>query len=290
MSNPLSAHFGSLIWHSIVLAVSRTTTTQPTSASLTPTFDSTFRQIENADHTQQKALRESVRSSILSSFSFLTVWVSDSKTRERLLCHHWCIWLSCRTHPYVKRIAYPLGLALNPRSCPYHSLDTESLWRESWTRRSWIFLPFKPFTDFASQHRASTWDMLQSWTGIDLGKLVESRLNTPENAILMCRTQHLDFGRYEWYLDKNAVCCSSQLMIPYTNWLKIDSILIIQTSTRHKGLVQTIDLTLERSLSMLSSQPRLSQRWSHLILRLLEFMLLLHVSWVYLALFIILIN
>lgn len=54
-----------------MLAVSRTTTTQPTSASLTPTFDSTFRQIENADHTQQKALRES--------------------TRERLLCHHWCI-------------------------------------------------------------------------------------------------------------------------------------------------------------------------------------------------------
>ena len=54
---------------------------------------------------------------------------------------------------------------------------------------------------------AITWDILRSWTGIDLDKLVGSKINTPENAILMCRDQHLDFGRYKWYLDKDAVCC-----------------------------------------------------------------------------------
>ncbi|KAL9709395.1 hypothetical protein Ac2012v2_007131 [Leucoagaricus gongylophorus] len=51
---------------------------------------------------------------------------------------------------------------------------------------------------------AITWDMLRSWTGIDLGKLVGSKINTPENTILMCYDQHLDFGRYRWYLDKNT--------------------------------------------------------------------------------------
>ena len=33
----------------------------------------------------------------------------------------------------------------------------------------------------------------------------------------MCCMQHLDFGHYKWYLDKNVVSCSSQLMISYTN-------------------------------------------------------------------------
>ena len=60
-----------------MLPVSRTTTTQPTS-SFTPILDDTAQRIEKADCTEQKALRESVRSLILSSFLFLIV--SGSKT------------------------------------------------------------------------------------------------------------------------------------------------------------------------------------------------------------------
>jgi len=70
------------------------------------------------------------------------------------------------------------------------------------------FSVFKSLDCLVLQHKAAiTWDMLQSWTGIDLDKLVGSKINSPENAILMCRDQHLDFGHYKWYLDKDAVCC-----------------------------------------------------------------------------------
>ena len=70
------------------------------------------------------------------------------------------------------------------------------------------FSLFKSLDCLVLQHKtAITWDMLRSWTGIDLDKLVGSKINTPENAILMCCEQHLDFGRFEWYLDKDAVCC-----------------------------------------------------------------------------------
>ncbi|KAL9708936.1 hypothetical protein Ac2012v2_007752 [Leucoagaricus gongylophorus] len=152
-----------------MLAVSRTTTTQPTSASLTPTFDSTFRQIENADHTQQKALRESIQ------------------RRERDCC--------AITGVFDYHVA---------RTLMSKGLPIPSGWRLILGAAHIIPSTLNHFEESPELHRASTWDMLQSWTGIDLGKLVESRLNTPENAILMCRTQHLDFGRYEWYLDKNA--------------------------------------------------------------------------------------
>ena len=70
------------------------------------------------------------------------------------------------------------------------------------------FSLFKLLDCFVLQYKtAITWDMLRSWTGIDLDKLVRSKINTPENAILMCREQHLGFGRFKWYLDKDAVCC-----------------------------------------------------------------------------------
>ena len=70
------------------------------------------------------------------------------------------------------------------------------------------FSLFKSLDCLALQHEAAiTWDMLRSWTGINLGKLVGSKINTLENTILMCRDQHLDFGHYRWYLDKDTVCC-----------------------------------------------------------------------------------
>ena len=70
------------------------------------------------------------------------------------------------------------------------------------------FSLFKSLDCLVLQHKtAIIWDMLQSWTGIDLDKLVRSKINTLENAILMCCKQHLSFGHFKWYHDKDVVCC-----------------------------------------------------------------------------------
>ena len=67
---------------------------------------------------------------------------------------------------------------------------------------------FKSLDCLVLQHKtAITWNMLRSWTGIDLDKLVRSKINTLENAILMCCKQHLSFGHFKWYHDKDVVCC-----------------------------------------------------------------------------------
>ena len=50
-----------------------------------------------------------------------------------------------------------------------------------------------------------TWDMLESWTRIDFGKLVGSNISTPSNAIFMNADEHLKFRTFEFYLDKEAV-------------------------------------------------------------------------------------
>jgi hypothetical protein len=47
--------------------------------------------------------------------------------------------------------------------------------------------------------------MLRSWTGIDFMKPVGSNINSPENAIYMTSDEHDLFGRFEFYLDKEAV-------------------------------------------------------------------------------------
>ncbi|KAH8997209.1 hypothetical protein EDB86DRAFT_937136 [Lactarius hatsudake] len=51
---------------------------------------------------------------------------------------------------------------------------------------------------------ARTWDMLQSWTRIDSKTLVGSNINSPTNAIYMTVTEHSMFGRFEFYLEKEA--------------------------------------------------------------------------------------
>ncbi|KAJ6609733.1 hypothetical protein B0H10DRAFT_1652538, partial [Mycena sp. CBHHK59/15] len=53
---------------------------------------------------------------------------------------------------------------------------------------------------------ARTWDMLQSWTNLDLRKLVGSDINSPTNAIFMSADEHYSFGRFHFYLDERAVC------------------------------------------------------------------------------------
>jgi len=56
--------------------------------------------------------------------------------------------------------------------------------------------------------------MLRSWTEIDVKKLAGSKINSPENAILMTYDQHKEFGRFRWYLDKDAVSCLFQFILP----------------------------------------------------------------------------
>ncbi|KAL9708594.1 hypothetical protein Ac2012v2_008139 [Leucoagaricus gongylophorus] len=154
-----------------MLSISRATTTQPT-RSFTPTLDNTAQRIEKADRTEQKALRESVQ------------------RRERDRC--------AITGAFDSQVA----LTLMSQELPFPSGLRQFL-----EAAHIIPLSLNGFDKNRSselREAAITWDMLRSWTGIDLGKLVGSKINTPENTILMCRDQHLDFGRYRWYLDKDA--------------------------------------------------------------------------------------
>ncbi|KAJ7710848.1 hypothetical protein B0H17DRAFT_859167, partial [Mycena rosella] len=51
-----------------------------------------------------------------------------------------------------------------------------------------------------------TWDMLQSWTTLDLEKFVGSKINSSANAIFMPADEHDSFGKFRFYLDEQAVC------------------------------------------------------------------------------------
>ncbi len=52
---------------------------------------------------------------------------------------------------------------------------------------------------------ARTWDMLQSWTQIDIKEVVGSNINSPTNALYMTNNEHLAFGHFRFYLDKDVV-------------------------------------------------------------------------------------
>jgi hypothetical protein len=47
--------------------------------------------------------------------------------------------------------------------------------------------------------------MLQAWTRIDFETLVGSDINSPTNAIYMTKTEHVYFGHFKLYFDKDAV-------------------------------------------------------------------------------------
>ena len=67
-------------------------------------------------------------------------------------------------------------------------------------------LSFSRLTHLRRQRDAArTWDMLQSWTRIDFRTLTESDINSPTNAIYMAKAEHVAFGRFKFYLDKEAV-------------------------------------------------------------------------------------
>jgi hypothetical protein len=67
-------------------------------------------------------------------------------------------------------------------------------------------LSFSRLTHLRRQTDAArTWDMLQSWTQIDFRTYVGPNINLPTNAIYMTREEHVHFGCFQFYLDKEAV-------------------------------------------------------------------------------------
>lgn len=79
---------------------------------------------------------------------------------------------------------------------------------------------------------ARTWDMLQSWTLIDFKTLVGPNINSPTNAIYMNSEEHRIFGRFRFYLDKEAVSRLRDLFLPSLA-LIYSSTLIYPTSTKY---------------------------------------------------------
>ncbi|EGO02394.1 hypothetical protein SERLA73DRAFT_178312 [Serpula lacrymans var. lacrymans S7.3] len=75
-----------------------------------------------------------------------------------------------------------------------------------------------------------TWEMLQSWTQINIQKIDESGVSSPANAIYMTTTEHASFGRYSIYLDKEAV--SHLRDDPFPPMAMFPSTLILLTGTR----------------------------------------------------------
>lgn len=54
-----------------------------------------------------------------------------------------------------------------------------------------------------------TLEMLRSWTQIDFTTLLESDIDSPANSIYMTTIEHLAFGNFDFYFDKEAVSRSS---------------------------------------------------------------------------------
>ena len=79
---------------------------------------------------------------------------------------------------------------------------------------------------------ARTWDMLQSWTQIDFKTLVGPNINSPTNAIYMSSEEHRIFGRFRFYLDKEAVSRLRELFLPSLALIHF-STLIYPTSTKY---------------------------------------------------------
>ncbi|KAJ7094969.1 hypothetical protein C8R44DRAFT_581159, partial [Mycena epipterygia] len=52
---------------------------------------------------------------------------------------------------------------------------------------------------------ANTWDILQSWTQIDLRELIGPKITSPPNGIYMTSDDHDNFGAFKFYLDKSTV-------------------------------------------------------------------------------------
>lgn len=95
-------------------------------------------------------------------------------------------------------------------------------------------LLFSHLTHLRRQRDAArTWDLLQSWTQINFSTLVGSNINSPTNAIYMSKVEHAAFGRFEFYLDKEAVSLFRGSSLLLSLGLILFSTRIFPTSTNY---------------------------------------------------------
>jgi hypothetical protein len=67
-------------------------------------------------------------------------------------------------------------------------------------------LSFSRLTHLCQQINAPrTWEMLRKWTQIDFTTLLGSAINSPANSIYMTTEEHMAFGNFDFYFDKEAV-------------------------------------------------------------------------------------
>ncbi|KAH9171033.1 hypothetical protein EDB89DRAFT_1973712 [Lactarius sanguifluus] len=157
------------------MAISKAMKTEPAS-SQTPTIDITMQHIESAPRKDQRRLRTQVAQ------------------REQYRCTITKIFDRART----KKLQEERRFDEIPRE-PTVKMQAAHI------------IPFllNKFDDRVINSpeitsAARTWDMLQSWTRIDFKTLVGSNINSPMNAIYMTSIEHDMFGRFEFYLDKEA--------------------------------------------------------------------------------------
>src|SRR5260221_4530841 len=79
---------------------------------------------------------------------------------------------------------------------------------------SCLFLSFILLNPLRKKTAAYTWDMLHSWTGIDIHDLAGPKINAPENGIYMNDNEHSKFGSFMFYFDKDEVS-NSYFAKPY---------------------------------------------------------------------------
>ncbi|CAK5279108.1 unnamed protein product [Mycena citricolor] len=158
-----------------MLSIARAVRTEPTS-SQTPTIDTTVQHIEGADRLEQTRLRdltsqrEQHRCAITGAFdlSFVSKLLQQGRGKEI---------------PDVPQLRMEAAHII-----PFLLNDFDN----------------KPDITSEIRDAARTWDMLQSWTNLDLRKILGSKINSPANAIFMTAEEHHSFGRFRFYLDKQT--------------------------------------------------------------------------------------
>jgi len=155
-----------------MLALSKATKTEP-SSSQTPTIDSRVQEIEGASRSEQSDLRAQVATRELYHCAITGAFDID----------HVTLLLNQGREPQI-----PHG--------PQATMEAAHI------------IPFSlnNFDEKGAKFRdaARTWDILQSWTQIDIKEVVGSKINSPANALYMTTSEHRAFGHFRFYLDKDV--------------------------------------------------------------------------------------
>ncbi|KAH9168292.1 hypothetical protein EDB89DRAFT_2074118 [Lactarius sanguifluus] len=174
-----------------MLAISKAVKTEPAS-SQTPTIDTTVQYIESASRRDQPtlrskvALRERYRCAITKAFD---ITLARKLAKERRAGEI----PDVAQHPM--EAAHIIPFLLN-------KFDDKVISSPQIVRN--VLSSSRPTHLCRQTSAARTWDMLQSWTQINFKTLIGSNINSPTNAVYMTKVEHTNFGRFDFYLDKEA--------------------------------------------------------------------------------------